>query len=190
MKSGNGWWANKYGIQLGLKMYDFLWVKNLKLQMEYNLVRPFTYTHSYVPTSISTLQNFAHFNAPLAHPLGANFKEVFASLTYHKKRWIFEGMSTFAKIGLDTNFVTSVGQDIYIPNNDREEDYGYFTAGGLTTNIINSTLKVSYVVNPLSRLTVTGGVTNRSYKNELESVSNNMFFIGLKTNIINRYTDF
>ena len=190
LKSGNGWWANKYGIQVGLKMYDFLWIKNLRFQLEYNVVRPFTYSHSYTPTSISTLQNFAHFNAPLAHPLGANFNEVFTSLSYHKKRWIFEGTTTIAQIGLDTNFTTSVGQDLYRPNNDRAQDYGYKTGGGLKTNIVNSTLKVSYVINPKSRFTISGGVTNRSYKNDLETVSNNLFFIGLKTNIINRYTDF
>jgi len=190
LKSGNGWWANKYGIQVGLKMYDFLWVKNLRFQLEYNIVRPFTYSHSYKPTEISTLQNFAHFNAPLAHPLGANFNEIFTSLSYHKKRWIFEGTSTIAQIGLDTNFTTSVGQDLYRPNNDRAQDYGYETGGGLRTDILNTTLKVSYVINPKSRFTVSGGITNRAYRNNVETVSNNLFFIGLKTNIINRYTDF
>ena len=93
IKAGNGWWANKYGYQFGLKSYDFLTVKNLTLQLEHNMVRPFTYTHSYNPTQISTLQNYAHFNAPLAHPLGANFNEAMANLTYQKKRWIFEGIS-------------------------------------------------------------------------------------------------
>lgn len=190
LKDGNGWWANKYGIQFGLKAYDFLWIKNLKLQLEYNIVRPFTYTHSYTPTSISTLQNFAHFNAPLAHPLGANFNEVFASLSYHKKRWIFEANSTFTTIGLDTNFTTSVGQDLYRPNNDRAQEYGYYTTGGLTTDVVNSTLKISYVINPKSRFTISGGITNRTYKNDYENSSNNLYFIGLKTNIINRYTDY
>ncbi|MCO6500516.1 MAG: hypothetical protein J5I47_09095 [Vicingus serpentipes] len=198
IKAGNDWWANKYGIQLGLKAYDFLWLKNLRLQMEYNMVRPFTYTHSYHPTSISTLQNYAHFNAPLAHPLGANFQEVMTGLSYHKKRWVFEATSTFAKIGLDTNNTTSVGQDIFIPNNDRplnsstgkEIDYGYVVGGGLSTNIVNSTLKITYIINPKSRFTITGGVSNRRYKNNLSDLSTNYFFIGLKTNLINRYFDY
>ncbi len=197
LKAGTGWWANKYGYQFGLKSYDFLWIKNLRLQLEYNMVRPFTYTHSYNPTSISTLQNYAHFNSPLAHPLGANFNEALAGLTYHKKRWVFEAMSTIAKVGFDTNSTTSVGQNIYIPNDNRATDangnrvdYGYNTTQGLTTDIINSTLKISYVINPKSQFLFQVGVTNRSYKNNIENSSTNMFFIGIKTAITNRYFDF
>jgi hypothetical protein len=197
VKAGTGWWANKYGYQFGLKSYDFLWIKNLSIQLEYNMVRPFTYTHSYNPTSISTLQNYAHFNAPLAHPLGANFNEITGGITYQKKRWIVEGLTTMAKIGLDTSATSSIGQDVYIPNNDRPDnsngnsiDYGYTTAGGLTTDIINSTLKVSYVINTKSLLLLQVGITNRTYKNSVESSSTNMFFIGVKTAITNRYFDF
>ena len=189
LKAGNGWWGNKYGIQVGFKSYDFLWIKNLSLQLEYNVVRPFTYSYYYQPTSISTLQNYAHFNAPLAHPLGANFKEITAGLTYHKKRWIFEGLTTKAKIGLDTNSSISIGQDIYKPYNARENEYGYVTTNGLTTDIINTTLKISYVINPEAQFIFQVGVTNRMYKNSIENSSNNLFFIGIKTAIINRYSD-
>jgi len=190
IKARNGWWANKYGYQFGLKSYDFLWIKNLSLQLEYNMVRPFTYTHSFTPTNISTLQNYAHFNAPLAHPLGANFNEAIASLTYQKKRWIIEGMTTIAKIGFDTNNTTSVGQDLYLPNDKRVSEFGNFTTQGLTTNIVNSTLKVSYVLNHKSQLLLQAGITNRSFKNDNINSSSNMIFIGIKTAITNRYFDF
>ena len=193
LKAGTGWWANKYGYQFGIKSYDFLWIKNLKLQLEYNMVRPFTYSHndySTNPSTIHTLQNYAHFNSPLAHPLGSNFNEAMASLTYHKKRWIFEGMTTIAKLGIDTNTSISIGQDLYKPSNERAQEYGHFTTQGLTTDIINSTLKVSYVVNPKSQLLFQFGITNRMYKNSTENSSTNMFFVGIKTAIINRYTDF
>jgi hypothetical protein len=190
LKARDGWWGNKYGYQLGFKSHNFLWIKNLSLQLEYNVVRPFTYSYYYQPTSVSTLQNYAHFNAPLAHPLGANFKEYTAGLTYHKKRWIIEGLSTIAKIGLDTSNTTSIGQDIYKPYNEREQENGYYTTNGLTTDIINSTLKISYVINPKSQFIFQFGVTNRTYKNSIENTSSNLFFIGLKTAIINRYSDY
>jgi hypothetical protein len=189
LKAGNGWWANKYGIQLGLKSYDFLWVKNLSLQLEYNMVRPFTYSYYHNPTNISTLQNYGHYNAPLAHPLGANFTEVFASLTYQKKRWLIEGMSTFARVGLDTNSTSSVGQDVYLPYNLRAQGYGYETGGGLATDIMSNTLKVSYLINAKSQMMLNIGVTNRMYKNSGFDANNNIFFIGLKTGLINRYND-
>ena len=190
LKAGNGWWGNKYGIQGGVKMYDFIGVKNLKLQLEYNIVRPFTYSYYYTPTNISTLQNYGHFNAALAHPLGANFKESIAQLTYHKKRWVLETLVSYAEVGLDTSDVTTIGQDIYKPYNDREQNYGYFVGSGNNTKVLNSTLKISYVLNPQSRLTLYGGVSNRTVKDQFANVSDNFFFIGLRTNIINRYFDF
>ena len=189
LKSGNGWWGNKYGTQLGFKSYDFMWIKNLQFQLEYNMVMPFTYSYYYSPTGVSTLQNYAHFNSPLAHPLGSNFKEITIGLTYHKKRWIIEGLSTIAKVGLDTSATSSIGQDVYKPNNWRVKDYGHTLGQGLSTDIINSTLKISYVINPKSQLLFQFGITNRMYKNDFADSSTNMFFIGLKTAIINRYTD-
>jgi len=190
LKAGNGWWGNKYGIQAGLKMIDFLTIKNLRFQAEYNEVRPFTYSYFYKNTSISTLQNYGHFNAALAHPLGANFKEVTLSLAYQKKRWIIEAFSTIAKVGFDTSATISIGQDIYRPYNDREKDYGFYTTNGLVTDIINSTLKVSYIVNPKSQMLLQVGVTNRMVTNQFMDNSTNMFFVGLKTAITNRYFDF
>jgi hypothetical protein len=171
-------------------MIDFLTIKNLRLQVEYNEVRPFTYTYFYNSTPNSALQNYGHFNAALAHPLGANFKEVTLSLAYQKKCWIIEAFSTIAKVGFDTNATTSIGQDIYRPYNNRERDYGYYTTNGLATDIINSTLKVSYIVNPKSQMLLQVGVTNRMVTNQFMDNSTNMFFVGLKTAITNRYFDF
>ena len=37
MKAGNKWWANKYGIQAGVKIYDVLGIENLAFQSEFNL---------------------------------------------------------------------------------------------------------------------------------------------------------
>lgn len=190
LRAQNGWWGNKFGIQAGLKMYDFLTIKNLKLQLEHNVVRPFTYSHFFEGASPnSTLQNYGHFNAALAHPLGANFKETTVSLSYHKKRWIIEAFNTIAKVGFDTSATTTIGQDIYKPNNNRSEEFGHFTTQGNTTDIINSTLKISYVLNPKSQLILQLGITNRTYKDESIDTSTNFFFVGLKTSIINRYFD-
>ena len=70
MRSGKGWWANKFGIQAGGKYINAFSVKNLDLQGEVNLVRPFTYSH------YDSLANYTHYNQPLAHPLGAGFAEI------------------------------------------------------------------------------------------------------------------
>ncbi|MCS6819012.1 MAG: hypothetical protein RMJ53_02045 [Chitinophagales bacterium] len=65
-----GWWANKFAWQLGAKYIDL--VPNLDLQAEWNMARPFIYTHN---LGDNVTANYTHYNQPLAHPLGANFYE-------------------------------------------------------------------------------------------------------------------
>src|SRR5690606_8607867 len=43
IREGDGWWANKFGVQLGGKYVDAFAVPNLDLQAELNMVRPYTY---------------------------------------------------------------------------------------------------------------------------------------------------
>ncbi|MEM7162678.1 MAG: hypothetical protein AAF487_09605, partial [Bacteroidota bacterium] len=59
--NGDGWWANKFGAQVGLSRFNAFGVENLNLKSEFNLVRPFTYSHGNVT------QNYGHFNQSLAH---------------------------------------------------------------------------------------------------------------------------
>lgn len=188
LRANKGWWGNKYGVQLGFKSYDFLGLKNLKVQGELNLVRPFTYSYFQEASSLNTLQNYGHFNSPLAHPLGANFNEALGQITYAKKRWIVEAMSSLASVGFDTNNF-SIGQNIYQPYNNREKDYGYNVAGGLNTKIMNNSFKVSYVLNPKMQTIIQLGVNNRMVKNDFTNSSSTWVTFGIKTALINQIFD-
>lgn len=190
LRENRGWWGNKFGVQAGIKMIDFLTIKNLRFQAEYNVVRPFTYSYFYQNTTNSTLQNYGHFNAALAHPLGANFKELTLSLAYQKKRWIVEAFGTIAQVGFDTSATSSLGQDIYRPYNTRTQEFGHTVGQGITTDVVNATLKISFIVNPKANLLLQAGVTNRNFSNNQENTNTTMVFIGLKTAITNRYFDF
>lgn len=72
----DGWYGQKNAGQLGLKYFDFLSVNNLDFQAEYNYARPYTYSH------FTTYSNLLNYNLPLAHPLGANFKEAIVRARY------------------------------------------------------------------------------------------------------------
>ncbi|MGL6269418.1 MAG: hypothetical protein ACRC2O_15910, partial [Chitinophagaceae bacterium] len=86
LKKGDGWWANKWALQLGGKYIDAFGVKNLDLQLETNLVRPFTYSHN------DTIANYTHFNQPLAHPLLSNIREMVAIARYQPApKWYVQG---------------------------------------------------------------------------------------------------
>ena len=62
--SSRGWWANKYGIQAGLKYLNALKIDHLDVQLEYNSARPYTYAH------LEMEDSYTHYNQALAHPLG------------------------------------------------------------------------------------------------------------------------
>jgi hypothetical protein len=56
-------------------------IDNLLLQLEYNHVRPYVYSHS-VP-----ITNYGHNNQSIGHQWGGNFKEFIAIARYHKGRY-------------------------------------------------------------------------------------------------------
>ena len=74
--SSRGWWANKYGIQAGLKYLNALKIDHLDVQLEYNSARPYTYAH------LEMEDSYTHYNQALAHPLGANFREWIGIVRY------------------------------------------------------------------------------------------------------------
>ena len=73
---------NKFGYQLGYKIFNTFSVDKLTLQTNNKIDRPYTYSHS------NTYQNYAHYNQPLAHPLGANFSEYLFLINYKWKKFI------------------------------------------------------------------------------------------------------
>jgi len=134
----NGYWANKYGYQIGLKYVDALNIKNLDLQIESNRVRPFTYEHN------DTYGNYTHYNQPLADPLGANFQEFIGILKYQPKpKWYVNARAIYYYQGLDSanqNF----GSSPFELYTTRSMDYGYFVGSGDKAKCLNASLVVSY----------------------------------------------
>ncbi|MDW8056681.1 MAG: hypothetical protein RMJ57_00200, partial [Bacteroidia bacterium] len=74
-REGKGWWGNKYSWQLGIKAFD-IGLKTLDLLAEINQVQPYTYSHSIVAAA------WTHHGQFLAHPYGANLREVTLLLRY------------------------------------------------------------------------------------------------------------
>jgi hypothetical protein len=138
VKSGRGWWGNKQGIQAGLKYIDAFKIKNLDLQGEINIVRPFTYSH------FDSVANYSHYNQPLAHPLGANFTEVIGILRYQPApRWHVQAKLIAFRQGLDTA-ASDFGSNIFILSRNRASEYGYTTGNGVRSTVANASLWVGY----------------------------------------------
>lgn len=140
IKAGNGWWANKFGIQIGGKYIDAFGIKNLDLQIEHNRVRPFTYSHN------DSVANYTHYNQPLAHPLMANFKEYIGIARYQPApKWLIQAKAIYYQQGRDSSSV-SYGSNIFLPNVSpyRTMDYGFDIGSGWKTNVMYASLLVSY----------------------------------------------
>ena len=111
VRSGNGWYANKQALQLGVMARNAFRVEGLDLRGEWNLVRPFMYTHS------DTRQNYAHFAQPLAHPYGSNFQEALLHADRVVGRMSYGVRASMAWLGSDST--ASFGNNIFRPESDR-----------------------------------------------------------------------
>jgi hypothetical protein len=184
IKARKGWWANKQGWQFGAKYINAFKVKGLTFQLEYNQVRPYTYSHG------STQQNYANYGQALAHPFGANFKEYLGFASYRANRWMlsFQGLS--AVIGMDT-FGSNLGQNIFLSYTTRPYEYGHKTLQGNKTRLIQSDIKFTYYILPQANLRLEVGYIQRSIKDDLGyELQSPYIYLGIKTSIHNFYRDF
>ncbi len=175
----DGYWANKFGYQLGVKYVDAFSVKNLDLQFEANRVRPFTYSHS------DSVANYTHYNQPLAHPLGAGFQEFIGIVKYQPApKWYINARAIYYYQGLDSageNF----GSNPFELYGTRTSDFGYFVGSGNKVKVLNASLVVSYELR--ENLFVEGSYLYRKYTGAANA---NMFGIGIRWNAARREYDY
>jgi hypothetical protein len=187
IKQNRGWWANKWGIQLGAKYIDAFGIKNLDLQVEHNRVRPFTYSHG------DSVANYTHYNQPLAHPLGANFQELIGIARYQPiPRLMITAKGIVYTQGRDSSAV-SYGSNIFLPNVApyRTETYGYDIGSGWKTNVIYASLLVSYEFR--QNLFVELSAVGRKQETKTAPVtsrSTTVFTLGVRWNMHRREFDF
>ncbi len=141
--AGDGWWGNKVAYQIGLKKYDLFQIGNLDFQLEYNTVRPFTYAHRSDNNSAIPTASYSHFNQPLAHPYGANFREFIVSFNYRfNEKFAFNASIVNSNYG-DSN-LENVGKDILANYENRSSDYNNFTGQGDQNDIFGLQINTNY----------------------------------------------
>lgn len=142
--NGNvGWWGNKFGYQLGGKYINVAGIENFDVQLEWNQVRPYTYSH------YNATANYSHYKQALAHPLGANFNEWIGSVSYNiSKRLGLQSTVYLINSGENSADSLSYGGDILLPNTQRPADFGHTIGQGVSTNILFWTSTLQYEVSP------------------------------------------
>ena len=140
IKDADGWWANKFAVQAGAKYVDAFGVSNLDLQGEFNLIRPYTYSHG---TEYGELSSYRQ---SMAHPLGANLSEFAGVLRYQPlPKLSVIGKLTYSIQGRDTVGV-NWGGDILKNSNTRQQEYDNEIAQGVRTEVLFGTLTLSYML--------------------------------------------
>ena len=184
LKANRGWWANKFGYQLGAKYIDAFNIKNLDLQVESNRVRPFTYSHR------DSVANYTHYNQPLAHPLGANFQEFIGMARYQPApKWIIQAKAIYYTQGKDTGNV-SYGGNIFLPNIPpyRTNEYGFHVGSGVKNKIGYASLLVSYELRP--NLFLEMNAVYRKQHGLGISENTSVIYAGIRWNMHRREFDF
>lgn len=182
--AGNGWWANKYAMQGGVKYIDAFGVSNLDLQAEINRVRPYTYSH------YSQYGSYSNYRQALAHPLGANFNEVLAMVRYQPiPRLNVTFKSFFMKAGRD-NTDENWGGNILLGYQVREQEYGNKVGQGVSNTITTVDFNASYMLK--HNLFVEVRQILRQSKSELAAYNYNttLSSLALRWNIPQRSYDF
>jgi len=185
LKNDKSWWGNKFGTQLGFKYIDVANISNLDFQLEWNRVRPFTYSH------FDSVSSYSHYNQPLAHPLGANFNEVIAIVRYQPiGKLNLMGRLIFWKQGLDSASGRNAGADIFRLNTDgRTSNFGYETLNGVNSKGINASFLASYEI--YENIFIDANLLIRRFTKGTAAAENTtMFGVGVRMNLWFREYDY
>ena len=171
---------NKTGYQAGIKIFKPFNIKKLFLLCEYNRINPFTYSHDVIR------QNYTHFNMPLAHPAGANLKELVLKINYKFKDFGIElGYNNFM-FGADSTKI-NFGGNLF--NYSENYEYSNFLQG-LKTTTKYYTATLSYLINPAVNCRLFVSVVRRTNSYYSVVKNSNLIYFGIKTNIFNYSLDY
>ena len=198
IKANSGWWGNKQAFQLGLKYINAFNVSNLDLQMEGNLIPPYTYSHfsfAKAPTNSSNyyypnFANYSNYDQPLAHPDGANLYELIGVARYQPlPKLRFTGKIIYTLIGLDKNNL-DYGSNILLNYNNRVNEYGNYIGQGDKTDILYASLTTTYMFyhNLFADLTLIH--RNQVSQSGNNNLSENIISFGLRMNIAQRTNEY
>jgi hypothetical protein len=163
----------EYGAQLGWRSIDLFNIKNLFIQMEFNIA-----TNRLFSAENRRL-SYTHFNLPLAHTLGNGFEEV-----------IFRAGYEWKKIYLNVKSV-NYRADQSMADKSLLFDSNTETVSFNESIISFNSVELGYVLNHATRLSVFAKTIYRmSNTNQSGQINNGIIHFGIRTGLTNQYMDF
>ncbi len=184
LKEGNGWWGNKFGIQMGAEYVNAFGLKHLDLQVETNISRPYNFSHD------SPYGSYSHYRQPLAHPRGANFKEFLGIVRFQPApKWMLTGKLIYSDYGLDT-LSSNWGGNILLLNTTREQNYNNKIGQGVSTQQLFADLRVTWMWKHNFFIEAHHTFRNVESAHEPYSLRSNVTELAIRWNIPARLSEF
>ena len=182
---GSGNWQNQFGLQFGARYFNVAQISNLDLQVEGNIVRPFTYM-----AQDSMDHSFTHYNQPLAHPLFNNFAEGIVQLGYQPiPKLHINAKAVYSLKGEDSSATQNLGSNQFKAAYTRSNGDSYRFLNGNKTRGLYTNLHVAYELKPNIYLEAGGTYFKRG--NDAVGLPNSTFVYGaLRCNIPRKEYDF
>lgn len=186
-------WKNKMALQFGAKYYNAFHVKNLLLQVEFNRMRPYVYSHKEVIT------NYGNNNQSLGHQWGGNAQELVLIARWYKGRYFANFKLNYGIKGFDFNTAEDTynyGGNMYLSyEENRPRDKGVTIGQGNKTTISIAELQAGYLINPQTNMKLFGNILFRNFnpttETDITKNSNTTWFtVGLRCDIFNWYFDY
>lgn len=193
LKDETNSWKNKWAYQLGVKYFNAFKIENLLLQLEFNKIRPYVYSHS------DPITNYGHNNQSIGHPWGGNFQELIAIARYHKGRLFADAKFTLGVRGFDFDTAANnknYGGNIYKDYDvDRFANSGVVVGQGNKTNQFIADVQAGYLINPRTNLKLYGSFIYRNFNpnqdtDKIFSETTSWFSLGFRSDIFNWYFDY
>lgn len=184
IRAGNGWWANKFAVQGGLKYIDAFGVSNLDIQGELNVVRPYTFSHG------SKYGSYSNFNQSITHPLGANFEEVLGIIRYQPlPKLTLTGKVMIMKTGRD-GVNENWGGNILKDNSTRQQDFNNSIGQGIAQDIMYGSLTGSWMLKHNLFIDATFITRESTSSDPLYQNNSTITSLSLRLNIAQRHYEF
>jgi len=174
--------SNTDGYQVGVRGGDLLGVKNFSYLVEYNTVKPFTYTSPQIIT------NYTDYSQPLADPLGANFREFIGILNYSIGNFDFMGQVNYAKYGLNPPSQNYGKELTYTSTSAVTSDR--VIGQGIPAKFYYAEATASYLINPKYNLRFELGGLIRRETTDIGSRKTTAITFGLRSTFRAIYHDF
>jgi hypothetical protein len=188
---GDKSFKNKFGLQLGVKYFDAFKVKDLDFQLEYNQVRPYTYSH------FQQVTNYAQVGQSLAHLWGTNFREAIAIARYRKDRWYGHAKFIYGLRGFEPNAdnIPFYGSNLFGTEDNLFSETGVEIGQGNKANSTFAELEVGYLVNPVANLKLYINLIHRDFSIETQNERNfdnstTWINFGFRADLFNWYFDY